>query len=484
MGKDNLLHKIINVFRTQETTNDVQDQEGQGQPQPMRSIIPKNRRRDYIDDITFKANTEYKSRYVISDPRYENAKLSDVINNYASAKILQYIKYIEPVDLFLASIINSRIAAVSSLKWSVFDTNDEEKEKGKDEEYPEITDYVYSALENIKEFYQDIMEVSRCLADGYSVTQIIYEYKNSLLYPKNLKAEYPELFEFDDGLVDESTFDCDNSLVISEDGSTDNFNKIHPKHKNKFIVTTFDKRNENRRGYGLYQKTMLATYKKINIWSWFMNYLERSGAGVWILKPLDAMTIPQKADGTNYTSSELTTLLNNLAVTSRAYLGNGLDLLPLEFDKDSDVNMFLSAIEEVNDEQTMVVNAGQTQTTGDNKYGTRSSAEVYESVQFQKTTIPDAKLVYSGINDIMLRTCLEWNFGKDASDKWLQNRYVGAKLPEISEEKKAEVKNKEADTDKKKAETLEIMFALGYKPKEFPEGYEQIRTGDFNNEND
>ena len=438
--------------------------------------IIRSKKRNYVNDITKNVNERFKSQYVLSDPRYEDAKLSDAINNYSSTRILEYIKYVEPIDMYLASIINARISAVSSLNWAVFSTDDCEIEKGIDEEYPNITEYVHNAMENIKEFYQDIEEIARCIAHGYSVTQIIYEYKDGWLFPKMLKSEYPELYEFDDGLVDESSFVYDNCLVISYDGSTDNFEPIPKRDKNKFIVTTFDKRNENRRGYGLYQKTMFATYKKVNVWSWFMNFLERSGAGVWILKPSDPNFIPQKNDGTYYTSSELTTLLDNLAVTSRAYLGNGLELLPLQFDKDSDVNMFLETISEINDEQTMIVNAGQTETTGDNKYGTRASAEVYESARFQKTTIPDAKLVYSGINDVMLRTCLEWNFGKDAADEWLRNRYVGAKLPEISKEKQAEVKNIDADTEKKKAETLEIMFSLGFKPTEIPVGYESITT--------
>ena len=375
-----------------------------------------------------------------------NPSLADGINNYSTGDILTYGRTIEGLDLHLRATVEARMNRAASLGWGIFDKNGNQI---KPEDFDQETQLVFDAISGIEHFDQDRLQIAESLKHGYSVMQSIWK-MGEVWIPETLKHEYPENFDFDDGRSENNLINARgrNRLYMRQNMT---YNYTRAKNQNKWLVTTTDPVYEDRRGVGLYQKCVFAAYAKMSIISWMLNFAERAGSGMWIGKILDADNLPQKENGDLYTSTEINTILKSISVGNVGTLPSGVDLVNMTFDKGSDVEMFLRYLTYFTNEESKIINGGQSATTEIDRVGSRAAIESFMGQERETNLISDINLIYGQINRPLVFNVLCLNRSADVANNWLKDFKVSAILPDTDALQKANVRKIEAE-----AESLEI----------------------------
>jgi len=394
--------------------------------------------RNLTTDLTRTLNETYNF-YYHSD---SNPSLSKGISNYTNQDIIEYGRIVEGLDTHIRAIVEARMQRAASLPWGIFESDGNQVSQ---DDFDQETWLVYDALSGLSDFDADRLQMSEAMKHGYSVMQSIWS-NNQYWFPVKLRHEYQENFDFDDGRSVNTLKPITGSDMLYMRPTISNL-YTPVKDEMKWLVTTFDKRYEDRRGVGLYEKCIFASWAKLNIISWMMNFAERSGSGTWIAKIADADMLPRQENGDLYTAAEINEVLKSISVSSRGTLPSGVELEALHFDKDSDVEMFLRDILYYEQECSKIVNGGQSATTGLDSVGSFAAVAEFMNQERQVNLKHDINLIYEQINYPLVWNVLALNRSATVADNWLSEYHVSAVMPESGQKEKAETRKINAEAD-------------------------------------
>lgn len=324
-------------------------------------------------------------------------------------------------DGHLKACLNTRKLAVVNLGYDILPYVEHGAEDATENDI-RVAATVEQILSEAHDFENDMKEILNAYQYGFSVGEILWMIKNGFIMIDDIKARKPDYF----------TFDKDYNLVYTEQAG-----KELPLDNEKFVIYTFDPRNENPYGTSLLRNCYWAVWFKSNMIKFLMLFSERFG------NPAIYGKYP-----TGWSENEIDKLveqLESIHANAVGAINSDAEIQIIEsMRKEAD---FVSGLQFFNAEISKAI-LGQTLTTQEGKSGSYSLGQVHAGVR----------------DDYVAADCRDL---QRICQKQVVNRIVYYNFPEGTPPPRFVIPYKGAEDLEKKAKTYESLYRMKVEfPKE------------------
>lgn len=280
-------------------------------------------------------------------------------------------------DAQISSLMQTRVNGVVSKNWDINPASEETRDV-------EIADFVRSALDNI-DFEGDMKDLLQAIGLGYYPSEVMWRPPGEKVAIEDIRGRNPRRF----------TFDIDGKMRLLTRGNMVNGIELPER---KFLVHTFDPRDEDPYGTAVMRKCYWPWWFKKNAIKFAVIFAEKFGM------PTVKGIYPPGAD-----ADSLLDILKAIQQETALVVPEGTEIDLLEAQRRGTVDIYKFLIEEFANAELAKAILGQTLTSSEGRHGTQALGSVHWQVR-QDILEGDAKSLMGVINNQLISWLVDFNF--------------------------------------------------------------------------
>ena len=306
------------------------------------------------------------------------------------AGLYELFNEMEDKDGHLFSVLQTRKNGVLCRPRAIVPATEDERGR-------EVARFAEAAVAAIPNFEGALAQLLDALGKGFAVSEILWTRRGGALVPASIRSRFQGRFRFDEaGRLRLIEHPCDEGRLLPE---------------RKFLVLSFNARNDNSYGQGLCEKAYWYYWFKKNNLKFWVAFNERFGSPTVVAKYRPGTTEEEK--------DRLLEVIDSIRHDAGVAIPDSVVIELLEARRNGSASTYHELADWCNDEISKIV-LGQTLTTSEGRRsGSLALGQVHEAVRNEYVE-SDAQALMAVINGQLMRWIVDFNFGPDApAPRWV-----------------------------------------------------------------